>query len=365
VLPVKTSPADACLLIVFHSSAAPLPLEAPRRRSGARQDEKDRRILALDMELKEAREHVKSITEDFEATREELQSANEEVLSSNEELQSINEELETSKEELQSTNEELITINEELQLRNSDLKESVDFTKAIVETIREPLIVLNPDLRILTANNAFYSTFRLSQDELEGNYLYEVNNGLFDIQELRTQLKKTIGRNNGSQSFALQNEFAGLGHKVLQCNAMRLAGESGRRARVLLAIEDLTERTSTRKALFASEERFRLVSESGFINIMFFHADGRIVDANKAFLELIGYTKEDVQAGRLRWDRLAPPEWREESVKRMGNFKKSPKIGPYEKEYFHKNGSRFRALVVGAWLENDLGIEFIIDITGR
>jgi two-component system CheB/CheR fusion protein len=111
VLPVKTSPVDPCLLIVFHSSAGPSSIQLPKSRPGHRQDEKDRRILALDMELKEAREHVKSITEDFEATREELQSANEEVLSSNEELQSINEELETSKEELQSTNEELITIN--------------------------------------------------------------------------------------------------------------------------------------------------------------------------------------------------------------------------------------------------------------
>jgi two-component system CheB/CheR fusion protein len=364
VLPVNPS-SDLCLLIVFQPSMYQPPVKTPKRPAGYRPDEKDRRLGAMEGELKEAREHVKSITEDFEATREELQSANEEVLSSNEELQSINEELETSKEELQSTNEELVTINEELQLRNNDLKESVDFTKAIVETIREQLIVLNADLRILTANRAFYSAFRLSPDDVEGSYLYETGNGMFDIPELRVQLKKTINRSSGFQDFGFQHEFGTLGNKILKCNAMRMTGESGKKARVLLAIEDMTEQASAKKALYASEERFRHVSESGFINIMFFHPDGRIVDANSAFLDLVGYSKEDMRAGLLRWDRLAPPEWREETRKQMGNAHNMRKIGPYEKEYIRKDGSKFWALVVGAWLGAELGVEFVIDISGR
>jgi two-component system CheB/CheR fusion protein len=365
VLPVKTSSSDQCLLIVFQPSVYQPPVKVPKRPAGYRPDDRDRRLVAMDMELKEAREHVKSITEDFEATREELQSANEEVLSSNEELQSINEELETSKEELQSTNEELVTINEELQLRNNDLKESVDFTKAIVETIREPLIVLNADLRILTANQAFYSTFRLNPDETEDSYLYETGNRMFDIPELRVQLKKTINKNSGFTDFGIQHDFATLGSKTLQCNAMRMAGESGKKSRVLLAIEDISEHTTAKKALYASEERWRYISESGFINIMFFHPDGRIIDANNAFLELVGYTRADMRAGQLRWDRLAPPEWREESRRWIGNSRTTHKIGPYEKEYFRKDGSRFWALVVGAWLGAELGVEFVIDITGR
>jgi two-component system CheB/CheR fusion protein len=365
VLPINNLPADLCMLIVFQPSTLMVPAEPAIQRAGARAGEKERRIRNLEMELKDAREHVKSITEDFEATREELQSANEEVLSSNEELQSINEELETSKEELQSTNEELITINEELQLRNTDLKESVDFSKAIVETIREPLIVLSADLRILAANNAFYSTFRLTQDETEGNYLYEINNGVFDIHDLRTQLKKAFSKSSGFQAFILQENLPKLGHKILKCNAMRMAGESGRRARILLAIEDMTELTTTQKALFASEERFRLVSESGFINIMFFHSDGRIVDANDAFFDMVGYSREDMQAGLLRWDRLALPELREESLRQMGKSRKSGGIGPYETEYMREDGSSFKAMVVGAWLDNELGIEFVIDRSQR
>lgn len=240
VVPVKTSAIDAVMLIVFLPSTPLVLAQQLERGPVYRQNEKDKRILSLESELKEAREHAKSMTEDFEATREELQSANEEVLSSNEELQSINEELETSKEELQSTNEELITINEELQLRNNDLKESVEYAKAIVETIREPLVVLNADLRILTANNAFYTTFRLTRDEVEGNYLYEIGNSMFDIPELRSQLKKTTARHDNFQDFELKHTFEALGNKVLMLNAMRMAGESSRKARILLAIEDIS-----------------------------------------------------------------------------------------------------------------------------
>jgi two-component system CheB/CheR fusion protein len=366
VLPVNAPSADACLLIVFQPAGPAAPAKPfVKKAPGQGEDEKDRRIVSFDRELKEAREHVKSITEDFEAAREELQSANEEVLSSNEELQSINEELETSKEELQSTNEELITINEEMQIRNTDLRESVDFTKAIVETIRESLIVLDPDLRILAANNSFYTVFRLGQEEVDGHFFYEAGNGQFDIADLRAQLKDTTGRGNGTAEFTIKHDFPGLGGRVLQCKAMRMAGESGKRARMLLAMEDVTGRSVAEKALLISEERFRHVSESGFINILFFHTDGRIVDANHSFLELLGYSQKDLQAGLIRWDKATPPEWKEETARQMNKFQKTGKLGPYEQEYIRKNGRRFRALVVGARLENDLGIQFVIDISGK
>jgi two-component system CheB/CheR fusion protein len=190
VTPVKSQLFnDAYFLIVFKDHAdetGQKTRQQPVPAKKGKPDSKDRRIDILEQELKEAREQMKSMSEEFEATREELQSANEEVLSSNEELQSINEELETSKEEMQSTNEELITINEELQLRNADLKESVDFTEAIVQTIRDPLVVLHTDLRVRTANKAFYTLFNL-QHEIEGLYFYELAGGLLDVPVLRQQ----------------------------------------------------------------------------------------------------------------------------------------------------------------------------------
>jgi two-component system, chemotaxis family, CheB/CheR fusion protein len=224
VTPVKSLLlADPYFLIVFKDEVDGVLQKnrQPVQPKKGKQDTKDRRIEILEQELKEAREHMKTMNEEFEATREELQSANEEVLSSNEELQSINEELETSKEEMQSTNEELITINEELQLRNADLKESVDYTAAIVQTIRDPLIVLHTDLRVRTANKAFYNMFNLNQ-EIDGHYFFEFGNGLLDIPLLRQQLQETVTRGFSFQEFEVTHTFRELGERTLLFSAMRM-----------------------------------------------------------------------------------------------------------------------------------------------
>ena len=88
------------------------------------------------------------------------QNTTEEALSANEELQSLNEELETAKEELQSTNEELITVNDELQAKNAALAQARDFAMSIVETVRQPLLVLDTDLRIRMANGPSTGPFK-------------------------------------------------------------------------------------------------------------------------------------------------------------------------------------------------------------
>jgi two-component system, chemotaxis family, CheB/CheR fusion protein len=259
VTPVKSQLYnDPYFLIIFKEDAVDSLQQTrqPAPPKKGKPDSKDRRIDILEQELKEAREQMKSMSEEFEATREELQSANEEVLSSNEELQSINEELETSKEEMQSTNEELITINEELQLRNADLKESVEFTDAIVQTIRDPLVVLLNDLRVRSANKAFYTLFNL-QHEIEGLYFYELAGGLLDVPALRQQLQETVTKGIGFQDFELTHHFRELGEKTLLFNAMRMHSEGDKRARILLAIGDVTERKRAEDSLYRSVEQLR------------------------------------------------------------------------------------------------------------
>ena len=182
------------------------------------------------------------MSEEFEANREELQSANEEILSSNEELQSINEELETSKEELQSTNEELITINEELQRRNNDLKELSDFSKAIIETINEPILVLNSDMKIQMANKAFYAMFKTNIDRTEGHYFFEMEGSQWNMPELKKKLNEIVQKNKSFDNCEITKVFPGVGEKTLLFNAMRMDQPDIKKNRILVVIQDMTSR---------------------------------------------------------------------------------------------------------------------------
>ncbi|HTE23522.1 chemotaxis protein CheB [Flavitalea sp.] len=297
VTPIKFSAEALYFLIVFCETNPGLagPDKSESVSATTTFDQKQKRINLLENELKEARAHMKSMNEEFEATREELQSANEEILSTNEELQSINEELETSKEELQSTNEELITINEELQLRNHDLKESVDYTQGIVETIREPLIVLTRDLRIKTANKAFYATFRMLKDDVEGYNLKDIGNRMFHSQELKKQLKLIIEKGIAFQNFEVRSRFSFLGDRVLLFNAMRMSGDNDSQMRILLAIEDITEtkvneqdKANLIDRLAGEQERLNVILNNMPAGIIIVDDKEQVVFSNSAARHILG-----------------------------------------------------------------------------
>ena len=145
------------------------PAEPPRQ--ARRATRRIAQIARLKQELTDAKQRFLALIEEHQISREESQNTTEEALSTNEELQSLNEELETAKEELQSTNEELITVNDELQAKNVALAKARDFAMSIVETVRQPLLVLDMDLRIKMANRAFYRLFQVSPLEAEGRHV--------------------------------------------------------------------------------------------------------------------------------------------------------------------------------------------------
>jgi len=126
------------------------------------------------------------------------------------------------------------------------------------------------------------------------------------------------------------------------------------------------ERKRAVEALQRSELRFRRLSESGTIGIGYFDTDGRITDANDTFLSLIGRSREDLSAGRVRWDRLVPPEWMPHMLKIADAFRKNGRVTPYETEYIGPGGLRRWGLFGAAKLDGEPnGIAFIVDITER
>ena len=163
VIPLKGSPEKERSLLVLFEARPETKIRrggpAERRPRAATADAKEN--AKLRQELAEATRYLQAVMQEHEAAHEELQASNEEILSANEELQSINEELETAKEELQSSNEELATLNQEMQDRNLQLGRALDYANGIVETVRNPLLILDAGLRVERANRAFYSHFQV------------------------------------------------------------------------------------------------------------------------------------------------------------------------------------------------------------
>ncbi len=248
------------------------------------------RIKQLEQELSTLREDMRLIIEAQEAGTEELQSANEEIISSNEELQSINEELETGKEEIESANEELVTINQELQVRNDQLSEANQFAEAILDTIREATLVLDADLRVRSANKAFYRLFRVREEETEGRLIYELGNRQWDVPLLRQLLESVILQNDFVQGFELANDFPIIGEKVMRLNARRVIRQH---EAVLLAIEDITEHRLAQRLVEEREAWFRNVADNAPALIWSVGLDGTCTFVNKIWLDFTGRPMEE------------------------------------------------------------------------
>lgn len=176
-----------------------------------------------------------------------LQAAYEELLSVNRELQSINEDQATAREDLESLNEELLMINGEMTRRIAALEGAVQNAEAILETIRKPLIDLYSDLRVRKANKAFYTFFQLSGDEVEENYLYEIANGVLNIPGLIDSLRRTISKRLPFEDMEVKCNIPATGERLIFLNATRINGLPGKRARILLTMEDITEKRLSEK----------------------------------------------------------------------------------------------------------------------
>lgn len=240
--------AEPYYLILFNKINTPAAQSLPKADKHGLQ-ELTLRNSALERELAQVREDMRSITEEQEAANEELQSANEELQSSNEEMQSLNEELETSKEELQSTNEELMIVNQELVDKQEQLNASRYFAESIVETIREPLVILDKALCVISANAAFYKIFKVKEQETEGKSFFELRNHQWENNQLRLLLLKVISEKTKVEDYEVTNSFEEIGIKTMLLNARQIINRSTNNELILLAIEDITERKAAQQKM--------------------------------------------------------------------------------------------------------------------
>jgi len=137
-----------------------------------------------------------------------------------------------------------------LMLINIDAaKRGLDFAEAIVETVREPLVILNQNLQVVQANRTFYSTFRAVREETENRLIYDLGNGQWNIPKLRELLENILPAHSTFRDFEVTHEFEHVGRKVMLLNASEIYNPNAQARTILLAIEDVTDRKQAEAAL--------------------------------------------------------------------------------------------------------------------
>jgi two-component system CheB/CheR fusion protein len=116
------------------------------------------------------------------------------------------------------------------------------FAEGIVDTVRESLVILDKDLLIISANRSFYRIFKTSKEETQNKSIFEITNGLWDIPALRNLLEEILPENTVFEDFEVEHEFPKIGRKKMLLNARRIYQEVTGTDRILLAIEDITEK---------------------------------------------------------------------------------------------------------------------------
>ena len=141
-----------------------------------------------------------------------------------------------------------VDINERKQAEQAVI-EAQQFAESIIDTVRIPLVVLDANLRVISANRFFYQTFKVIPDETEGQGIYALGDKQWDIPKLREFLEEIIPENTSFEDFEVDHEFPSIGRQVMLLNARRMYKESEASQMILLAIEDVTARLQAEKEL--------------------------------------------------------------------------------------------------------------------
>ena len=146
--------------------------------------------------------------------------------------------------------------NEKSELMTA-MKEALSFTESIINTVREPLLILDNTLRITIASRAFYQTFGVGPEETLDRYLYELGNGQWNIPALRTLLEQVLPQQKAFEDFEVTHDFPSLGRRVMLLNGRKIWREANHTEHILLAIEDVTERKRIADELVQSNEELQ------------------------------------------------------------------------------------------------------------
>jgi len=169
-----------------------------------------------------------------------------------------------------------------------------EYAESVINTVREPLIVLDQDLRVVSVSRSFYEVFKVNTEETVGQLIYDLGNKQWNIPKLRELLETILPQKATFDNYEVEHDFATIGRRIMLLNARQIQRVLGKERIILLAIEDITERRQTEEKLRQSEEYFKEITENSSDVIIITDKNGDIKYCSRSIERFSGYKPEEL-----------------------------------------------------------------------
>jgi two-component system CheB/CheR fusion protein len=211
--------------------------------------------------------------------------------------------------------------NRELEFVKKTADVAREYSESIINTVREPLISLDQNLRVVSASRSFYEVFKVKPEETVGQLIYDLGNKQWDIPKLRELLETILPQKATFDNYEVEHDFADIGRRIMLLNARQIQRVSGKERIILLAIEDITERRNIEVGLEKTRKELEIIQKAAdeaselaesIINtvrepLISLDQDLRVVSVSRSFYEVFKVKPEET-VGQLIYD-LGNKQW--------------------------------------------------------
>ncbi|HAQ61444.1 TPA: hypothetical protein DCR49_05515, partial [Candidatus Delongbacteria bacterium] len=209
----------------------------------------------------------------------------------------------------------------ELEIIKKTADDSIEYSESIINTVRESLIVLDQDLRVVSVSRSFYEFFKVNPEDTIGQLIYDLGNKQWNIPKLRELLETILPQKTTFDNYEVEHDFATIGRRIMLLNARQIERGSGMERIILLAIEDITERKEIETGLEKTRKELEIIKKTAdefseysesIINtvresLIALDQDLRVVSVSRSFYEFFKVNPEDT-IGQLIYD-LGNKQW--------------------------------------------------------
>ena len=315
-------------------------------------------IIDLRAQLADSRRHTQTVIEEYESSREQMSASSEEMQSTNEELRSTLEELETSKEELQSINEELQTVNQQNRHKVEELAQLSGDLQNLLSATDIATLFLDRNLRIQRFTPKLGEIFNVRPSD-RGRPIGDLTHRL-GYPELKKDAEAVLSR-----LVPLERELRDEAGRWYLTRVLPYRSTEDRIDGVVITFIDIDARKKAEETVTAGADRLRRMVSVDVVGVLIFDESGTLLEGNETFQKMSGYSEDEISTGTMSWRSLTPPEYVAASERQMKILAETGRVGPYEKEYTRKDGSRWWMIFAGASLGDGTTIEYCIDVSDR